>query len=293
MKSYTYPINYTEMCPYDVTVVGTTCLLADASNRLTISKLDSKESIIGKTIYLGMIVYANNNEIYYTISAIISSINKNIINIDRESLLPGPLYYVPSEDISYYQTHYYPEYTDARNHIMYSSNRDILLIGNGISELSYLPDNLPSYMHMFGLQRKLLPSLCSVHSWAVNAISGKIELSINITIDNIPIEVNHSYIKIQSSEWSNQNIKNIIWEGELIKTTELHIEYAFILTIPQEVNRDDGMNIIIKTTINNIELYEHICQTKKQPVIENKLTKILRIGAMYNHAIIGDPLYND
>src|SRR5574343_1615113 len=171
MKSYTYPINYTEMCSYDVGVVGTTCLIADVSNRLTISKLNSKKSIIGKTIYLGEPVYIKNNEICYKISAIISSINKNIINIDRESLLPGPLYNEHNEDISYYQTHYYPEYTDARNHTMYWSERDIILIGNSISELPYIPYSLPNYMHMFGLQRQLLPSLCSVHSWTANAIS--------------------------------------------------------------------------------------------------------------------------
>lgn len=292
MKAYTYPINYTEMCPYNVTIVGTTCLLADVSNRLTISKLNSKNSIIGKTIYLGSFVNVIDNEMNYVVSATISSINNNIINIDRNSLLPGPLYNVNREDIGYYQTHYYSEYTDARNHIMYSSDRDILLIGNKISELSYLPYDLPSYMHMFGLQRKLLPSLCSVRSPWANAISGKIGLSIDITIDDIPIEVNHSYIKIQSSEWSNQDIKNIIWEGDLIKTTELHIEYAFILTIPQEVNRDDGMNIIIKTTINNIELYEYICQTKKQLVKEDVLTNIFMIGKNYN-AIIDNLLYDD
>lgn len=86
MKVYTYPIKYTEMCPYSVTAVGTTCLLADVSNRLTISKLNSKESIIGKPI-----ASTFGDRRFFT--AIISEINKNVIMVDRTTISPQTSYY--------------------------------------------------------------------------------------------------------------------------------------------------------------------------------------------------------
>lgn len=90
MKSYTYPINYTEMCPYSVAAVGTTCLLADVSNRLTISKLNSKESIIGKPIA----------STFGDFTAIISGINKNVIMIDRTTISPQTSYYTLNYETS-------------------------------------------------------------------------------------------------------------------------------------------------------------------------------------------------
>ena len=82
------------MCPYSVAVVGTTCLLADESNRLMISKLNSKEGIIGKPIA------STRPRHFGDFTAIISEINKNVIMVDRTTISPQTSYYTLNYETS-------------------------------------------------------------------------------------------------------------------------------------------------------------------------------------------------
>jgi len=297
MKAYTYPINYTEMCPYSGTVAGTLCISMDISNRLTISKLDLKKSIIGKTIYFCN-GFHNPTPQFYLFKAIIIGIYKNIITISRTSLTRGPAYTNKADDIGYFSTDYYDDFIDSRQHKRYTS-RNIFFIGETINELSDLPISIKSYMNMFSKAQKVLPSLCNVYN-SGTAISGKLEFNIEIIINGISIIPTQSYILIQSTdEFIDQDIKSMIWEGNLNPITqfkvhtEFNIKYAFIIILPPELELVDDLNILVKTTITDIDLYEHKCINMKTSISPHTYKETLMINRLYNITIDNYFMYDD
>jgi len=262
MKSYTYPISYTEMCPYyPVTVVGTTCLSVDTSNRLSISKLNSKQSIIGKKIYLGWLASINRA----TLSTTILSINKNIININRKNIQiePGG----SNSSFGYYTAEYYSSFTDDRT---YTNNQD--------SEKNITFNNTS-------------PSLCYSHN-IEGTIFGELNFTIETYVNGIIQNPNSITVIVQSTN-INLTQKSTgkyegTWNNLMRRFSNLDINYSINLTMPP--NQTSTISIVL--IIDKIELFEYICQTTSIPLKQGThLQLIPGLGPFY--MMIDDFLYDD